>query len=357
MRRDQVGPSSGAGPGTAAEPAREEPPSGPPAGRVDVSASLTPAQLSVDPGSEATCEVLVRNLGTVVDRFQLEIQGEPGQWSLIEPATLSLFPDTESSAVIRFRPPRTPRVPAGRARFRVKTVSSTAPEVLALVEGMVDVQPYSSLEARIMPQTSGGPQRAEHRLIVDNQGNAQVRVVLQASDPDGVLDLRVDPPVLTVEAGASAVTAVGVVARQPVLGGLAQSRPFAVKVEVPTGAPLMLSALFVQEPLPPPLPQQPAPPAPAPLAPTPPRTPAPQAGQHAPAPRRGLGAGGCLVLLLLVPLLLLGGLIFGLLAYTLVTEGGSYYNAKYLSITAGFFVFTVLVLLAIRWVWRRSRAG
>lgn len=84
-----------------------------------------------------------------------------------------------------------------------------------------------------MPQTSGGPERTVHQVIVDNQGNAPVRVVLGASDPDGVLDLRVDLPVLTVEAGASAVTAVGVVARRPLAGGSAQPRPFVVQVEVP----------------------------------------------------------------------------------------------------------------------------
>lgn len=46
-----------------------------------------------------TCEIRVRNLGTIVDRFQFELHGHPGQWSLIEPATLSLFPDAEGSAL------------------------------------------------------------------------------------------------------------------------------------------------------------------------------------------------------------------------------------------------------------------
>lgn len=113
-KRDQASPTAES---TAGATAAGEPPesarSGS-AGQVDVSASLTPAQLSVEPGGEVTCEIRVRNLGTVVDRFQLELQGNPGQWSLIEPATLSLFPETESSAVLHFRPPRTPRVQAGR---------------------------------------------------------------------------------------------------------------------------------------------------------------------------------------------------------------------------------------------------
>lgn len=320
-----------------------------PAGRVDVSASLVPAQLRVEPGGEVTCEIRVRNQGSVVDRFQLELRGRPEQWSLVEPATLSLFPGTESSAVIRFRPPRSSRVPAGPARFRVRAASSTQPAVFALVEGIVEVGPYSALEAQIMPQTSGGAHHAEHRVIIDNQGNAQVRVVLEASDPDGVLDLRVDPPVLTVEPGASAMAAVGVVARRPLTGGAPQPRPFSVQVHVPAGQELTLPALFVQEPPPPP------PPPPQPVM-APQRGPAPGAGPASPA-KKGLGAGGCLVMGLLVPLMLIGGLIFGLLAWELVTEGGSYWNGTYLAWTVGFLLFTLLVMMAIRWVWKRRKSG
>jgi hypothetical protein len=316
------------------------------AGRVDVASSITPAQLSVEPAGEVTCEVRVRNLGTVVDRFQLELQGAPGPWSLIEPAALSLFPDTESTAVLRFRPPRSPQVPAGPARFRVKAVSSTAPEIFALAEGVVDVRPYTELEARIMPQTSGGTHRAQHRLIVENQGNAPVRVVLEASDPDGALELRLDPPVLTMVAGATAVSGVTVTAQRPLPGGTAQPRPFAVQIQGPGDQELSLPALFVHEP-PPPVVAAPAPPVPYP----------PGGGQVVRTrPAKGrMGGGGCLVALVLGIFLLVGLAALAVLGYPLAKRDESYFNPQYLGITGGVAVFDLIMLKLIRVTVRFSR--
>ncbi|PZS34839.1 MAG: hypothetical protein DLM59_03945 [Pseudonocardiales bacterium] len=329
------------------------------AGRVDVASVLTPAQLSVEPAGEVSCEIRVRNLGTVVDRFQLELQGAPGPWAVIEPAALSLFPDTESTAMIRFRPPRSPRVPAGPTQFRVRTVSSTAPEVFALVDGMVDVRPFTVLEARIMPQTSGGTQRAEHRLIVDNQGNAPVRLVLEASDPDGALDLRVDPPVLTVAAGATGVTAVAVAALRQLPGGTAQPRPFAVQIQGPGDQKLSLTALFVHEPPPPPVaasaPAPTPPPAPVPAPVPAPYLPPSRAAPVRVAPKGRMGAGGCLVVLLLGILLIIGLALLGLLGYPLVTGNHSYYNGQFLGITGGVLVFDLILITLIRMVVRFSR--
>ncbi|MEP6695604.1 MAG: hypothetical protein ABJA34_01860, partial [Pseudonocardiales bacterium] len=322
--------------------------------QVDVASALSPTQLGAEPAGEATCEIRIRNLGTVVDRFQLELQGAPGPWSLIEPASVSLFPDTESTAVLRFRPPRSPQVPAGPTRFRVKATSSTAPEVFSLVDGIVDVAPYTALEARIMPHTSSGPHGAEHRLIVDNQGNAPVRVMLEASDPDGALDLRVDPPLLTVGSGATAVSTVAVVPLQLLAGPTVQPRPFAVQVQGPGAQELSVPALFVHEPAPPP--------APAPVA-FAPRVPVPTSTAAAPErvlrverpPRRGLGAGGCLQLVVLTALLLIGLAILGILGYPLVRLQESYFNPTFLGITAGFLVFDLIIWTLIRMVWRNSR--
>ena len=49
------------------------------AGRVAVVAVLSPTEVAVDPGGEATIEVRVRNLGSVVDKFVLALEGRrPG---------------------------------------------------------------------------------------------------------------------------------------------------------------------------------------------------------------------------------------------------------------------------------------
>ena len=48
---------------------------GPTAGRVAVVAVISPTDVAVDPGGEATIEARVRNLGSVVDKFALALEG------------------------------------------------------------------------------------------------------------------------------------------------------------------------------------------------------------------------------------------------------------------------------------------
>ena len=46
----------------------------------------------VEPGASVSLELMVRNTGTVVDRFDFEILGAADAWSRFEPPTVSLFP-------------------------------------------------------------------------------------------------------------------------------------------------------------------------------------------------------------------------------------------------------------------------
>src|SRR5260370_26350388 len=64
------------------------------------------------PGGEAVSEVRVRNSGTVVDQFTLEVLGDASAWAIVEPAVIPLFPGAEAVARIRFKPPQSSSVPA-----------------------------------------------------------------------------------------------------------------------------------------------------------------------------------------------------------------------------------------------------
>ena len=68
-------------------------------------ASLEPHALDVDPGGVATCQITVRNTGSVVDEFAFSVLGPAGAWAEVEPPSLSLFPGAEGTATVRFRPP------------------------------------------------------------------------------------------------------------------------------------------------------------------------------------------------------------------------------------------------------------
>src|SRR6266571_4065794 len=99
------------------------------------SASLKQPSVSVDPGGQATVEIQVKNTGTVVDQFTIEVLGDAGIWATADPPTLSLFPETQGSSQITFRPPREPSTPAATIAFGVMVRSHEDPPGSAVEEG------------------------------------------------------------------------------------------------------------------------------------------------------------------------------------------------------------------------------
>src|SRR5438309_8305392 len=84
-----------------------------------VAVTVEPSVLAIEPGDEATCDVHVRNRSNIVDQYDIQVSGEPSRWAFAEPSMLSLFPDAEGVAKLRFRPQRSTEPAAGRKPFSI----------------------------------------------------------------------------------------------------------------------------------------------------------------------------------------------------------------------------------------------
>lgn len=207
---------------------------------------LAPADLSVDPGGQASSEVRVRNTGSIVDEFVLEVTGEAAAWSAVQPASLRLFPEKEEVAQVVFRPPRSPEVRAGRKTFGVRVSSSVAGSgVVEEKQGSVVVGEFFQLEATITPQTSEGIDSAEHTLMVHNRGNTKATVEVEAADKDERLAFELDPPRHEIEPGASGVSRIRVTRRQR-SSRREQILPFQVSLEPAGGTAIVLEGAMRQ---------------------------------------------------------------------------------------------------------------
>lgn len=215
-------------------------------------AHLEATTLSLTPGGEASVEIRLRNSGTVVDQFGLEVLGDAASWSSAEPPSLSLFPGAEERARIIFRPPRSAQVPAGPMPFGVRVQSREDPEGSVVEEGVLEIEPFSDLFAELIPRTSRGGRGAKHDLALDNRGNARVNAELQADDPDRLLKFDLRPPALVAEPGQAVFATVGVKPRKTFWRGSPKSRPFKVWVESPGAPPLAVDGSLLQESLLPP---------------------------------------------------------------------------------------------------------
>jgi hypothetical protein len=212
-------------------------------------AILEQRTVTVEPGSEAVVTIRVRNTGRVVDQFALQVLGDPGAWAAVEPPTLSLFPGTEETATIRFRPPRASTVAAGERPFGVRVVSREDPQGVAVEEGSLVVGVFRETATELVPRNSRGSYSASHELAIDNNGNVPVEVFVRGSDPDAALTFRSRPPGLTVGPGRAGFVRVRVTARSLFLSGPPRSHPFQLQVGSAEQPPITVDGAMVQSPL------------------------------------------------------------------------------------------------------------
>lgn len=210
-----------------------------------VSIAVQPLELTVDPGGEASCEVQVRNQGTIVDEYRLTVAGESAGWAAVEPATLRLLPKTSGTTRLAFRPPRTPDVAAGPVSFVISAASTVNAEVRATQAGTVTVTPFTELAATLVPQVSESVGPAEHTISIDNQGNTPVRVAITVTDPDDTLNLQLTSTQLVLDRGQKASARMRVASRRGVARREGVRRGFQVVLQPAAGSRITLDGAYV----------------------------------------------------------------------------------------------------------------
>jgi hypothetical protein len=193
-------------------------------------ATLASRAATVQPGSEATAEIRVRNSGTVVDQFTLEVLGDAAAWTIVEPAIIPLFPGAEAVAKIRFKPPKSPGVPARAIPFAVRIKSREDAKASMVEEGVVEVGPFYDTFAELIPRTAKGSSRGRAQLALDNRGNVRINARLTAADPDRKLNFTISPPALIAEPGTASFAVIRLTPRQRFLTGPPKTSPYKVLV-------------------------------------------------------------------------------------------------------------------------------
>jgi beta-lactam-binding protein with PASTA domain len=198
--------------------------------------------LSVPAGGRVTFVARVGNQSTIVDSYELSVEGLPGGWWTIDPPTAYLLPvgsreGYEEDIVIAVHPPRSPSATAEQYAFTVVATSQSHRTREARAQASVTVEPFWSVAAAARPAAVAGRQRAQLEAGVENTGNTPVAVTVTGVDPEDRCRLKVAPlaPVRIVN-GTLAAFRIGVYPRRPHFVG----RPIDHRLE--------LSAHTVEEP-------------------------------------------------------------------------------------------------------------
>ena len=211
------------------------------------SASLQTTSLSVTPGSEASLELRIRNTGHVVDVLTVEVVGEAAPWATVVPDHVSLFPSSDATVVVTFRPPMSASGPSGSVPFGLRVRSQEDPEGSVVEEGALDVAPFLAVGAELVPRTTTGRKGAVAQLAIDNRGTRPVTLQIAGSDMAGELQIASDPPSVTVEPDSAAFVKVRLRAVHPFRKGPSQTRMFEVVVSEGELPVAVAAGMFVQE--------------------------------------------------------------------------------------------------------------
>ncbi len=197
---------------------------------MSASVILSEPNLRVDAGDVVTCEVAVRNTGTVVDEYTVKVLGDPARWASVEPTSVSLLPGTQESVRIVFNPPRSPQVSAGAWPYGVRVTSAEDPAGVTVHEGTIQLGAYADHVAELVPHTSQARRTARHELAVDNRGNAPLRATITGADDDNKLTFRARPERLDAISGTATFARVRVRPRKLHWWGNPVTHPFRVLV-------------------------------------------------------------------------------------------------------------------------------
>ena len=209
--------------------------------------SLANRQLSVTPGQAVEATVLVRNNGTLVDQFTLDIVGDSREWTEVTPRVMNLMPGQDGEATVRFAPPRDSSVPAGQVPFGVRVLSREDPPNSSVAEGAVDVEPFMDLQLELSPKTSRCRTKAVHEVVVENSGNYPIPVEVVTNDPEEQLKLSLDHSTLTVQPGTSAFLKLRAKPYDRFLRGADKRLPFGVTAIAPDQPPVNMDGTVVQQ--------------------------------------------------------------------------------------------------------------
>lgn len=216
---------------------------------MSVLATIEPSSLKVDAGTEASLVVRVRNRGSIVDQFDIQVVGPTAGWATVEPASLRLFPDKEGEARVTFRPPRAPEPNADTYPFGVAVRAAADPTAATVEEGSIVVAPFVQLASSIAPQTSRGSMSGSHDLTVKNIGNAVAEVTVSASDPDRLLNFEVLPDRVGLRPGGAATVRARVKPKSTFFMGGSKRVPFQVQIDEPNAGSYQVPATLEQRPL------------------------------------------------------------------------------------------------------------
>jgi len=117
-----------------------------------IRASLSPTQLQVQAGGVPLIATLqLQNLGDIVDKFLVEVEGLDQTWYSRSASSVALMPQATDQVQISFQPPKRKGVKARPYPFAVTVSSQSTVEEATSIIGQLEILPLIEFKLRVHP--------------------------------------------------------------------------------------------------------------------------------------------------------------------------------------------------------------
>jgi uncharacterized membrane protein len=156
-----------------------------------IRASLSLAQLKLQMGGiPEIIAIQLQNLGEIVDKFLIEVEGVEAEWYSRSASSLALMPQSTGQVQISFQVPKKKGIKARIYPFAVIIRSQTTPDDVTIINGNIEVLPFIDYKLKIAPYRVSCHRKGTFRIGLSNTGTTDAHIDLEATDLDEGLKFK-----------------------------------------------------------------------------------------------------------------------------------------------------------------------
>ena len=208
--------------------------------------NLEPLSAAVEPGDSTVVDLRIRNTGSIVEEYHIEVVGDPALWCAVEPSAIRLYPGTTGDVRLTFSPPRAAESAAGPHPYGVRVTPAEDPEGVTVPEGTLTVAAFVDVQAELVPPTVRGWRRARPRLVVSNYGNALATASVTVTGTGNRVDVDIRTPSLRIQPGRAHFSVLRLRPERLLWFGQKVTHPFTATLQVSGREPVTAPGTYTQ---------------------------------------------------------------------------------------------------------------
>jgi hypothetical protein len=196
--------------------------------------------LDVWPASSTSTELAITNLTMRPRLFHVKTTGIQEKWIRVNRPELEIYPGDTAYVLVNVKPPRHPEVTPATYDVRVKVIPDDNPTSESEIPLQVMIRGYAGLGVALGNKIIESGDNA--RLYLHNQGNEPLNVVVTGHSPDGSVNFHLPSKPIALNAGQRIQVNGEITAKARPFTGAPREHPFHLRVKAQNAAGFLLVA-------------------------------------------------------------------------------------------------------------------